>query len=313
MGEILCIIDGMTDDHFRLEDYPNLRSLPNRKRIRTVPEGRQPESLICILTLLGYQDVPYHLRGYADALGTGIEVQRNDLILRTSWVELSDDKRVLGHTYAPSDYSPGEGAAYYHLGTYKGLLVLPGQADCLPTINTYPPYQCIGAPLDEVIPVGSDLLRRIVQNSYLKRCCLLPWGQSRAATLPSFDKRAAVITATDVVKGIARMTGMNIISVPGTTGDTDTNLAAKAEAAIMAADEYPFVLLHINGADEASHRLNLSEKQAFLRKIDRVLIPRLKDSLHAFAIISDHSTSPMTGLHNGIFQEACTTLGFSGL
>ncbi len=306
LGEILCIIDGMTDDHFRVEDYPNLHSLPQRKRIRTVPEGRQPESLTCILTLLGYQNVPYHLRGYADALGAGIEVQENDLILRTSWVKLSRDQRISGHTQAPSHFSPGAGADYYHLGTYKGLLVLPGQADCLPGLSTYPPYQFIGASLDEVMPVGSDLLSKIVRHSFHIGSCLLPWGQSRPAALSPFDKRAAVITATDVVKGIARMTGMDIMPVSGTIGETDTNLVAKAKAAIQAADDYPFVLLHINGADEASHRLSLAEKQSFLRKIDRVLIPRLTDSPHKFTIVSDHSTDPFTGLHDGVFQEALT-------
>jgi 2,3-bisphosphoglycerate-independent phosphoglycerate mutase len=313
MGEILCIIDGMTDKSFRVDNYPNLRSLPLRKKTKTVPDNIQPESLTCILTLLGYQNIPQHLRGYADALGAGIPVQKEDLVLRASWVVLDIEHHILSYTQTPPDYSPGEGFIYHDLGTYKGLLVLPNMADCLDSLTTYPPHKFLGAPLASILPTGMEALRRVVIDSCQSRRYLIPWGQSRFFALPAFPKRAAVITGTNVVRGIARMTGMDIMPVLGTTGDTDTNLAAKAEAAIQAADDYPFVLLHVNGADEASHRLNLIEKQAFLRKIDRVLIPRFMDSPHAFAIISDHSTNPMTGLHDGVFQEAYTTLGFSSL
>ena len=304
MGEILCIIDGMTDKRFRIENYPNLCSLPLRETVHTVPENAPPESLTCILTLLGYQNIPQHLRGYADAIGAGISVQKDDLVLRTSWVTLSAEHHVLGYTEAPSHYSPGEGFVYHCLGAYKGLLVLPNKADSLDNLTTYPPHKFLGAGLTSILPTGMEALRRVVINSCRHGRCMLPWGQSRLSSLPPFSKRTAAITGTNVVRGIAYMTGMDIIQVSGATGDTDTNLIAKAEAAIQAAQHYPFVLLHINGADEAAHRRNPAEKQAFLHKVDRILIPLLVESPYQLTIISDHATDPDTGLHEAGVQEA---------
>lgn len=303
MSEILCIIDGMTDKGFRIDDYPNLSSLPVRKTIQTVPENCQPESLVCILTILGYQNIPQHLRGYADALGADIPVQKEDLVLRASWVTLSADGHILGYTQAPLNYAPGEGFTYYSLGKYKGLLILPNMADSLENLITYPPHKYLGASIDAVLPTGIEALRQIVHSSRQQRRCLIPWGQSRSACLPPFPWRTAVITGTNVVRGIGRMTGMDIVQVPGATGDTDTNLLAKAEAAIKAVQDYPFVLLHINGADEAAHRLDPAEKRAFIKQVDRTLVPTLLKSPHKLIFVSDHATDPYTGLHEGGAQK----------
>ena len=109
---------------------------------------------------------------------------------------------------------------------------------------------------------------------------------------------------SSVASGIARMTGMDIMEVPGATGDTDTNLTAKAEAAKQAACTYPFVLLHINGADEAAHRRNPAEKRAFLHEVDSILMPSLLESNHKLVVVSDHTTDPYSGLHEGGIQEA---------
>ena len=83
MSKILCIIDGMTDSGFRIADYPNLSRMYLTKHIDTT-KGQEPESLGCILRLLGVEKVPKYLRGYAEALGYGIPVNTNDLILRGS-------------------------------------------------------------------------------------------------------------------------------------------------------------------------------------------------------------------------------------
>ena len=135
---------------------------------------------------------------------------------------------------------------------------------------------------------------------------MVPWGQAVPASLPPFPHHAAAITATNVVRGIARMIGMALVPVPGATGDTDTNLSAKIEAALCAADRYPFVLLHINGADEAAHRKNPAQKRAFLQLVDALVTARLLQSPHALTIACDHQTDPHTGLHGGGLQPLYT-------
>lgn len=89
MSKILCIIDGMTDPYFRVSNYPNLSSMRLLRHVDTT-QGQTPESLGCILRLLGVTRVPPNLRGYAEALGYGIPVNKDDLILRGSWFSLDE-------------------------------------------------------------------------------------------------------------------------------------------------------------------------------------------------------------------------------
>ena len=83
MAEILCIIDGMTDPGFCAADYPHLASM-QLIGYQDNTLGGEPETLNCVLHLLGVTDVPRHLRGYIEALGNGISVCSGDLILRGS-------------------------------------------------------------------------------------------------------------------------------------------------------------------------------------------------------------------------------------
>lgn len=305
---ILCIIDGMTDVDFCLPDYPAINALPRRNMVRTVPPGRSPDSLICILTLLGYQDVPANLRGYADALGAGIPVHAKDLVCRASWVTLDRSGTITGIANAPGLFTPVQGISYHPLGAYRSLLVLSRQAHLLDKITTYPPHGCLGRSLEAVMPQGCDALQRVVECSHSQRLCLMPWGQSVPHTLTPFPFKGAVITGCDVVRGIARMVGLTLLPVQGATGDIDTDLAAKVRAALQAAAQYPFVLLHINGADEAAHRRNPSEKHQFLKQVDQLVVAPLSQSPFPLYITSDHATCPLTGNHQGTWQPIWSTM-----
>ena len=117
MSKILCIIDGMTDPYFRVNNYPNLSSMRLLRHVDTT-QGQTPESLGCILRLLGTKRVPPHLRGYAEALGYGIPVDKNDLILRGSWFSLNEQGCCNVPVYAPELLSGSEGY-YYNLGQYN--------------------------------------------------------------------------------------------------------------------------------------------------------------------------------------------------
>ena len=71
------------------------------------------------------------------------------------------------------------------------------------------------------------------------------------------------------------------------------------DAALQAAQKYPFVLLHINGADEAGHRKHSIEKKQFLKKVDEQVLAKLLKSYHRITVVSDHGTDPANGLHLG--------------
>ena len=307
MSKILCIIDGMTDPDFSVHRYPNFSRMNLLRHIDTA-QGQEPESLGCILRLLGVKKVPTFLRGYAEALGNGIPVSTNDLILRGSWFGLDAEGRCTVPIAAPDTLPDVDCCRYYPMGQYKSLLVFPGMASFVSDLVTYPPYACSGQPAQELCPQGCSAVESIFHALLTKDRCLIPWGQSVSKSMSPFPKKAAVICGTTIVKGIARMLDMELIPVSGATGDVDTDLLAKTIAALNAAKDYPFVLLHINGADEASHRKNSAEKQAFLQKIDDVVIPLLLHSRHEVYVVADHSTDPDSGIHTDGMQPVFSSI-----
>ncbi len=296
MSKILCIIDGMTDSGFRIADYPNLSRMYLTKHIDTT-KGQEPESLGCILRLLGVEKVPKYLRGYAEALGYGIPVNTNDLILRGSWFALDENGCITVPAPAPETLQGADNCRYYHLEQYKSLLVFPGMATFVSDLITHPPYACGGLPSEQLQPEGCVAVEKLFLSQRTKEQCLVPWGQSVSRSMPPFSQKAAVICGTPVVKGIARLLGMEYIPVPGATGDVDTDLVAKTVTAIDAAKRCSFVLLHINGADEAAHRRCEFEKKSFLHKVDELVIPLLLQSWHDVYVTGDHGADPGSGTH----------------
>jgi len=301
MSRILCIIDGMTDPQFCAEHYPTLFVMHHIADVDTC-HGAPPESLGCILRLLGLQDIPPWLRGYAEALGADIEVGERDLILRGSWYGVDQNGCCTVPVEAPETLNSAENCRYVKLEQYKSLLILPQQAAEIESLRTYPPYDCAGLPAERFCPEGSAILRSLFTEQLQPERVLIPWGESVPAKLPSMKRKTAFICGTNVVKGIARLLQSELIVPLGATGDTDTDLRAKALAALEAAERVPQVVLHINGADEASHRRDAAEKRCFLQQVDRELLPLLLRSEHEVCVVADHGTDPASGSHLSALQ-----------
>lgn len=125
MSHIFCVIDGMTDPKFDISEYPVLAGMKLASYMDTC-QGHEPESLGCILRLLGTRQVPDHLRGYAEALGAGIPVGEQDLVLRGSWFALDEAGCCTVPLSVPQGMRTSADCRYYPLGEYKSLLVFPG-------------------------------------------------------------------------------------------------------------------------------------------------------------------------------------------
>lgn len=297
MSKILCIIDGMTDARFRAEDYPNLSAL-RLLRYADTTCGQPPESLGCILRLLGVQKIPANFRGYVEAVGNGIAVGSHDLVLRGSWFALDRLGNCTVPTRAPESLPETAAYRYYPLGEYKSIFVFPNMAGFVTEITTRPPYIGAECSAEHLRPSGCRALSRAFDELKTDGRCMIPWGQAVSASLPRFPQKGAVVCAAAIVKGIARLLGLELWPIPGAaTGDVDTDLQAKSRAALQAAKEYPFVLLHINGADEAAHRKSSEEKQRFLHRVDDIVLTLLLASGHEVYVASDHGTDPLTGTH----------------
>jgi 2,3-bisphosphoglycerate-independent phosphoglycerate mutase len=300
MARILCIIDGMSDPGFNPERYPTMASFPERTLVKTVPEGHEPETLPCVLTLLGVTP-PRNIRGWIEALGAGVDINEQDLIFRGSWMQLDNNGAYEGFTGAPENFDGLRHARYIPLDGYRCLLVMPGHSAYADKLEMKPPYELFNMHPRNCNPTGIPLLDRElshINESYPGRALAL-WSASAIKALPGFPQKAAVVTGTNVVKGIAKALGMRLVTSPSMTGDTDTDLSEKTTAALNLAEEYPFVLLHIGGCDEAAHRKNKLDKEMFLKRVDEIVLAELLRSKHEIAAASDHGCDPAMGKHTG--------------
>ena len=195
---------------------------------------------------------------------------------------------------------------YFSLGGYKSLLIIPGYVSYVDSIMTPMPFDMIGKNIHELpcpnIPELLDALD-ILGNIDSSRA-IIPWMASVKKPLPHFHEKAAVVSGTNVIQGIAIALNMHHVSLEGMTGDTNTNLNAKAQTALKLTKEYHLVILHIGGCDEAAHRMNRVEKESFLSRVDEIVLTELLASDHDIEVVSDHGVDPATGRHIGGLQPA---------
>ena len=128
-----------------------------------------------------------------------------------------------------------------------------------------------------------------------------PWGEGTKPQLENFEEKfglkGSVISAVDLIKGIAKCAGMNSIDVEGATGNCETNWDGKAKAALDAIlDGSDFVYLHMEAPDEMGHQGAPEKKKFAVETIDAKVVKFLKDELekrgidYKMLIMPDHPT-----------------------
>jgi len=342
MTDIMIIIDGMTDrpctqlnNQTPLEyaDCINIRrlgALGATGKFSVKAEGFPVESLPCILTLLGVNagDIP-HGRACLEAYAESLDVGEADLVLRCNLVRIENERLASSccEDLSANDFTSfaektqqlsRQGMQFHHMGSYKNLLIMENAASAVHTLKTCAPHEHIGELFSRLIP-NCDVLSKLVEDSIQllnpnkmegqPYYALLPWGESVKQELPSFltlhKGTSASVCATEIVRGLSLAMGMIVPQINGATADTDTDLAAKRDEVIHRVGKNEFILLHINGTDEAAHRRNPKEKAAFLKRIDEIVIGPLMDRIPdgtGVLICSDHSTLSETGAHQGDLQ-----------
>jgi 2,3-bisphosphoglycerate-independent phosphoglycerate mutase len=136
---------------------------------------------------------------------------------------------------------------------------------------------------------------------------IIPWSGGLIPNLEPFNEKyklkAACVAAVSIIKGIGKLTGMKVIEVKGATGELDTNTLAKADAALKALQDYDFVFVHVEGADEASHDGNVEGKIEIIKKID-AMVGKILDNVDlnqvCIALMADHATSCDSKKHLGV-------------
>ncbi len=315
---------------------PTLDSLAPRSRCglcRTVPEGMPPGSDVANMSLLGYDPRTHHTgRGPIEAAAQGLVLDPDDLVWRMNLVnltELSDAGVMLdyssGHigtaVAAPlvarlaemargTAFQPVQGIQYRHL-----LVQSRGALTDAAGLNIRPPHDILDQPvaqdlaafatfpeLDAFLKAAHEFLR---SEPTSQATSVWPWGQGRPLILPSFTDRfglrGAVVSAVDLVKGLGRAAGMDVLEVEGVNGLIDTNYEGKVRAALEFLDRGDFVYLHVEAPDECGHMGDAELKKRAIELFDeRIVAPvlaALKGEEATIVVTCDHFTPVVRRTH----------------
>lgn len=302
--------------------------------VHTIPDGMSPGSDTANLSVLGYDPKIYYTgRSPLEALSIGVDMKTTDIALRCNIVTVSTDdlpyeeKTILDHS--SSEISTEDAAILldavraelendiykFYVGTSYRHLTIWDKGE---VVELTPPHDVLGQVIGQYLP-QDEVLREMQKKSYdilanhpinqerIKQG-LNPansvwfWGAGTRPGLSSFEektgKKGAMISAVDLLKGIAVGASMTNISVEGANGGLHTNYKGKAEAAVKALTEEgnDFVYIHIEAPDEMGHQGSYERKVQAIEFIDEQVVKYVADELEAqgvdfrMMILPDHPT-----------------------
>jgi 2,3-bisphosphoglycerate-independent phosphoglycerate mutase len=288
--------------------------------LSTIPDGFEAGSDIANMSILGYAPEKYYTgRGPLEALSMGIDLASEDVAYRCNLVTVENDIMT---DFSSGHITTAEGKELFaslqpvipdvmvRAGvSYRNLLVIHGGKGAAST----PPHDIVGQDIAPYLPKGSDaglLLqcmeksRTVFENHPVNRARIAagkhpatriwPWSGGHKPAFPLFEKKygkkGGIISAVDLLNGIARCAGMEVITVPGATGYLDTDYAAKGLYALDAIRHLDFLYLHIEAPDEAGHLGSIEEKVRAIENVDMVVGMILDGFEGIVAVLPDHPT-----------------------
>ena len=300
-----------------------------------IPDGMPSGSDVGTMSLFGFDPATYHTgRAPIEAAAQGIELGPDDWAVRCNLVDAADGvmRSFTAHQIASKkaadllrwlqDELPGDSPWEYVPGvSYRNLLLYRGQPGGESPFDaetqTTPPHDITDQEIGPHLPRGrgGERLIELMDRSRLTFAAAEAdatqtwlWGQGSTPKLPSFREtfgaNAAVITAVDLLRGLGRLLGWDIIEVEGATGYLDTDYAAKGRAGIAALDEYDFVCIHVEATDEASHEGDADAKVQALEEIDAKIVAPMSEHLaergepYRLLVCPDHPTFLRTKTHS---------------
>jgi len=311
-------------------------------RSNNTPEVLPPGSDVANLSLLGYSPLEYFTgRAPLEAAAQGIDLGPDDWAVRCNLVTIEDQVMrdfTAGHIsneeaaqlVASAQEEIGSDRLQFYPGvSYRNLLIWRGSGERVPfspDTRTTPPHDLTEKSVLDDYPrgPGSDLLNQLMSESVrvfadhpvnvarrgrgeLPATNVWLWGLGSAPKLTPFaeryGKQGAMITAVDLLRGLAVLMGWRRIDVPGATGYTDTDYAAKGRYAVDALNEVDLVCVHVEATDEASHEGDAEAKVKALEQIDGHVVAPVHEALRAHGqyrilVSSDHPTPLRTRTHS---------------
>lgn len=302
--------------------------------VHTIPEGMKPGSDTANLSVIGYNPKKYYTgRSPLEALSIGVDMKATDVALRTNIVTISEEdvpyeqKTIIDHSSgeistedaavlldAVKEGLKKEGYEFYLGTSYRHLLIW----DKGEVIDLTAPHDVLGQTIGQYLP-KDQVLRDMMVKSYeilnnhplnVKRAeaglnkanSLWFWGAGTRPALSSFEektgKKAVMISAVDLLKGIAVGASMHNIEVEGANGGLNTNYEGKAQAAVdaLTKDGYDFAYVHVEAPDEMGHQGSVERKVQAIENLDQRVIKKVVEGLEAsgeefrLLVLPDHPT-----------------------
>ena len=312
--------------------------------VKTVADGLKPGSDIANMSVLGYNPKEcYTGRSPLEAVSIGVDMKDTDIIFRTNLVTLSDEENYEDKTmvdYSAGDISTAEAAeiiksvqehfgndkfAFYSGVAYRHCLVWNNGTLDLGKMT--PPHDISGKVIGEHLSDNENAKELIAMmkesydflmehpvnkermaNGERPANSIWLWGEGTKPALSNFKEKygvdGSIISAVDLLKGIAKCAGMGSPDVPGATGYIDTNFEGKADCAIEELKTKDFVYIHIEAPDECGHRNEPENKVKAIEMIDEKVLARVLPELEKYddykvMILPDHPTPIVTMTHAG--------------
>lgn len=318
-------------------DTPTMDSMSKQSEIgliHTIPEGMSPGSDTANLSVLGYDPKKYYTgRSPLEALSIGVDMKDTDVALRCNIVTVSTDdlpyeeKTIIDHS--SGEISTEDAAILldavkkeletdtyrFYVGTSYRHLTIWDKGE---VVSLTPPHDVLGQKIGQYLP-KDETLRRMQEKSYdilsnhpinverMKKGqnpanSIWFWGAGTRPCVTSFEeqyhKKGAMISAVDLLKGIAIGAHMKVIEVEGANGGLDTNYEGKANAAIdvLLNENYDMVYIHVEAPDEMGHQGSIEKKIKAIENLDARVIKVVKEALdksgedYRMLVMPDHPT-----------------------
>ncbi len=318
-----------------LANTPNLDTMAREGSagsVSTTPEGFEPGSDVTNMGILGYDPSFYYTgRSPLEATAMGVDLGPDDVAFRCNLVTLKPaGGGVIMHDFSAghletddakelieglNDAIGDESITFYPGVSYRHLMVWRGGRT---EMKLTPPHDISDQDIRGYLPSGdgSDFIRKVMNDSQMflskhrvnirrkaagkkEANSVWLWGHGKKPILPPLmEKRklsGAMITAVDLMRGIAINADMKVIDVEGATGWIDTNYDGKAQACLEALKEVDLVYLHVESPDEAGHAGGLDDKIKAITDFDKKVVgPILKLAMEGTDVriiaLSDHAT-----------------------
>jgi 2,3-bisphosphoglycerate-independent phosphoglycerate mutase len=316
---------------------PQLDELAGKSELgiaHTIPEGMKPGSDTANLAVLGYDPrIYYSGRSPLEALSIGVDMKPTDIALRCNLVTLSEEdlpyeeRMMIDHS--SGEISTEDAAVLleavrneleddmykFYVGTSYRHLTIWDQGE---VIDLAQPHDILGKVVGEYLTKDAVLREMMIRSFNIlnnhpiniarrekglnKANSIWFWGAGTKPALTSFEeknhKRGAMISAVDLLKGIAVGAGMKVVEVPGADGTLHTNYEGKAMAAVkvLLEEDYDFVYIHVEAPDEMGHQGNIANKVKSIEYLDQRVIKIVMEEMnkakvaYRMLVMPDHPT-----------------------